>query len=93
MPLFVILFCVLFLFRIKPLRIILAYIGKHSLNIWLVHTFLRDYGAKYLWMGRYAWTAILIMLAFSLAVSICLEFLKKILGYNRLMGMITAKLK
>ena len=92
-PLFVILFCVLFLFRIKPLRIILAYIGKHSLNIWLVHTFLRDYGAKYLWMGKYAWTAMIIIIGFSLAVSICLEFLKKVLGYNRLIGMITAKLK
>lgn len=92
-PLCLILFCVLFLFRIRPLRAVLAYIGKHSLNIWLVHTFLRDYGAKYLWMGRYAWTAIVIMLVFSLAMSICIEFLKKILGYNRLIGKITAKLK
>ena len=38
-PLAVILFCVEFVIPLKPINIVLAFFGKHSMNVFLIHTF------------------------------------------------------
>ena len=54
-PFLLILFCVEYLFRITPVSLFLQYLGKHSMNIWLVHTFVRDSLGKYVFALKKFW--------------------------------------
>lgn len=92
-PFFVILFCVEFLFRIKWLRRFLGYLGKHSMNIWLTHTFVRDWMRDIVYSFREAWAVVLAVLGISLALSYALDFLKKATGYDALIQKQLNKLK
>lgn len=84
-PAYVIVFCYLYIIQIKYLRQVLMFLGKHSMNMFLTHTFLRA-----VWLDKfiYAWNnvvlIVLVLTLTSLALSIVIEFLKKILHYNTL---------
>lgn len=91
-PFIVIVFCVEYLFRIKPLTVFLQYLGKHSMNIWLVHTFVRDWCGPYVFGVREFWLIPIVILGVSLLISYCLDFLKKLTGYDRLIRYVQKKL-
>lgn len=81
-PLTVIVFCKFVLFRLSLIKEILMFFGKHSLNIWLVHTFFRDLMPGVVW-GNGRWFGIppVIMFIMSLVFSIVIEYIKKIIHY------------
>ena len=91
-PAYVILFSYLYVVQIKYLRQVLMFLGKHSMNMFLTHTFLRA-----VWFDEYiyAWNnvalIVLVLTLTSLALSIVIEFLKKILHYNALTDQITQR--
>ncbi|MDO5134592.1 MAG: acyltransferase [Eubacteriales bacterium] len=85
-PFLVILFCVGYLFRILPLYRLLQFLGAHSLNIWLLHTFVRDYMRSLVWSVKYFLLSPLVILAISLACSLIIEAIKKKSGYNAWMA-------
>ena len=72
------------------MRQILLFLGKHSMNIFLIHTFIRKY--SFVYVSGYFLTNTLTLLLASLAVSIALEWLKKVSGYNRLIQNICVKI-
>ena len=82
-------FCCEFINVIPGVRQILLFLGKHSMNIFLTHTFLRQY--SFVYVSGYFLTNTLTLLLASLAVSIALEWLKKVSGYNRLIQNICVK--
>lgn len=72
--------------RIPIINTILSRIGKHSMNVFLTHNFVRImWYYDFTYSFRKWWLIILVLLLVSMAVSICIEFLKKILGYDRLL--------
>ena len=88
-PIIVIIFCVEFIVQIRSLRKILIFLGKHSMNVFLVHTFIRAY---YLRDLTYSFGHFLLISLFLLSVSIFLsvmiEQLKILTKYNRLIDSI-----
>ncbi len=70
---------------IPGLNILLKYIGKHATNIFLTHTFIYYYFYPDFIYSFHSFPYILLVLAgTSLCVSIVIELIKKITGYNRL---------
>ena len=83
-PFLVILFSVEYLFRLRLLSAVFQYLGKHSMNIWLVHTFVRDWLNTYVYAVRLFWLIPVVILMISLGISYFLDLLKKYTGYDRL---------
>ena len=69
----------------------LQYLGKHSMNIWLVHTFVRDSLGKYVFALKKFGLIPVAVLVISLGISYCLDFLKKITGYQKLIRLLKKK--
>ncbi len=72
----------------------LDFMGKHSMNMFLTHTFIKAYyfqDFSYRW--KYPILILVILLADTLLLSVIIEALKKITGYNRLADFITNKAK
>lgn len=92
-PWIVILFCVEFLFRIPGVSKVLQFLGKYSMNIWLTHTFARDWIGEIVYGVRVFWLIPLVLIGIALMVSIVLEYLKKVTGYNRLVQAVLQKVK
>ena len=67
-------FCCEFINVIPGVRQILLFLGKHSMNIFLIHTFIRK--SSFVYVSGYFLTNTLTLLLASLAVSIALEWLK-----------------
>ncbi len=88
MPVVVILFAKEFVLLLPGLRQVLCYLGRHSANIFLVHTFIRYYYCEaitYSW-GRYSFVAVIaFLLVTSLALSYGIIFLKKLICYDAAM--------
>lgn len=92
-PAYVIYYCYEFITGIPVLRQILAFIGKHSMNIFLLHTFVRLYIlADFVYSFRHFALVSLVVLAISLAISVLLELCKKYLGFNRLVSFVDGKI-
>ena len=91
-PFLVILFCTEYLCKIRWIAGILEYLGKHSMNIWLTHTFVRDWLGKYVFSVREFWLVPLLILVVSLMIGYCLDLLKKISGYENVIKRIQEKL-
>lgn len=73
------------------LRFWLKYIGKHSTNIFLAHTFIYFYYyPDFIYSFRSTWYVLPVFTAVSLAVSIAVEAIKKFSGYNRLANRLMA---
>ena len=92
-PILVIAFCIEFITVIPGIRQILLFLGKHSMNIFLIHTFIRHYfWSDFIYSFGHFVLNILVLLGISLAVSMVLEWLKKVTGYNRLIQKICARI-
>lgn len=93
-PLLVILFSSEYLLQISWIRKILIFLGKHSMNIFMVHTFIR---AFYLSDFIYSWKNFMmitmILLLISLAISMILELLKKLIRYEQMIESICDKIE
>ncbi len=92
-PLLVIIFCQKFIFKIPILNKVLAFFGKHSMNIFLFHTFLRANLLKQFLFGLgtpYRTMAALFFI--SLAISIVLEFVKKLIKYDLFIDKLSSKI-
>lgn len=65
----------------------LKFLGKHSMNIFLVHTFIYMYFyPDFIYSFGNSWTILSVLLGLSLLVSIVIESFKKITGYNKLVS-------
>lgn len=70
---------------IPVLRCVLKFLGKHSTNIFLIHTFIYYYFYPYfIYSFKKDWLILLVTLAISTGVSIIIEILKKVFCYNYL---------
>lgn len=72
---------------------VLKFLGRHSMNLYFVHTFF--YMAIYqefIYSFRYAGLIFLMLLICSLGFSLILEALKKLLGYEKLLAWILKKI-
>lgn len=74
-----------FLSKAKWLEGTLVFLGKHSMNIFLIHTYFHLYYLDHL-VKLPHYVEFVVILAASLACSVVVEWLKKILGINRAMG-------
>ena len=85
-PMFVIYYCYEFVNDIKYLNNVLKFIGEHSMNIFLTHSFIRaTYFEYWTYHFQYWWLIILVLLIESILVSIVIEWLIKTLRYDKLM--------
>ena len=78
-----------FINKIPGINIGLQFLGKHSMNIFLIHNFIRIvWYYDFTYSFKKWWLIVLVLLGLSLVISIVLEFTKKLLRYNKM----TAKL-
>ena len=62
----------------------LGFLGKHSMNIFLIHSFYRDvFFHEFTYSFYYAWLDYIVLMAISLVTSIVLEWFKKLIRYER----------
>lgn len=76
---------------LAPLRMGLVFLGRHSTNMWLVHTFYCYYFlpfTKLVYCTRCVWIDLAVLIALSLGTSVLLELFYKYLGklLHRLRG-------
>ena len=84
-PLFVIFYCYAIVFEIPFIYKALGFIGKHSMNIFMSHTFLRAFYLRdFIHSFRYPFVIVAVLLVCSLLLSVVIEALKKYTGYNKL---------
>lgn len=75
--------CYEYICPIPYLDNILEYIGNHSLNIFLIHTFIRGvYLADFIYSWRHFMVVNMILLGMSIAASYIVEYLKKLVKYD-----------
>lgn len=75
--------------QIKPL----AYLGRHSMNMYLVHTFICGYFfSDFIYGFKYPILIFAVLLGTSLLFSIVLEFAKSKLGFYKLQDAITRRI-
>ncbi len=97
-PLFLIVFCNRFIFREggklrKVINAVFAFLGKHSMNIFVLHTFYRANILKdFLFSMKYPVLTIFSLLLISLVTSIVVELIKKVIKYNNLMTLLENKI-
>lgn len=85
LPIIPIYFSLRYLVRIPGLRTLMGFLGKHSMNIYFVHTFLRGYYLKdFLYSLHIAWLVPVVLLLLSLVISVVIEKIKKWIHYDRL---------
>ena len=92
-PVIFIIFCSEFLLKIKPLQIVLAFFGKHSLYIFLTHTIARLHLLPYNKFFNYWLEIPLLLLAFGTVMSFFFNFLTKITHYNDFIKFLTQKIE
>ena len=67
----------------------LQYVGRHAMNIYLVHTFIYSYFfADFIYGFKYPVFIFGVLFAITLLVSICFEFIKNQIGFYRLQNKI-----
>lgn len=72
---------------------VMAYLGKHSMNMYMVHTFFFGYFFhSFIYGFKYPIFIFLALLISSLALSIILEYVKRRLGFYNLINHISSKL-
>lgn len=84
-------FCII---RIPVLNKILEFLGKHSMTMFLTHTFLRyNYLTDTIYSFGHFMLIFVIFFAMSLALALVLDFIKKLCKYDRLINKITTKIQ
>ena len=93
LPVVMILFSVDFIIYQKIFRNILVFLGKHSMNIYLIHNIFRVYWCPdFIYSFRSCWIIPIVLLLVSLLFSICVESIKKLTGYYAWMQRIENKI-
>lgn len=69
----------------------LAFLGKHSFNIFLFHTFFLMYLHQYVYWSRNPFLIFLTMLSICVMVSVGIEKIKKAFGINKLQELLIGK--
>ena len=65
----------------------LAFVGKHAMNIYLVHTFFyMSLWQPYIYHFKYAWATFLLLLALCLLYSVLLEAAKRLTRFEKLLA-------
>ena len=65
----------------------MQYVGKHSMNMYLTHTFIFGYFfADFIYGFKYPVLIFLALFTTSLLLSICIEFVKRRIGFYKLSG-------
>ena len=94
LSLIVICFAIEFISVIPVIKQVLHYIGKHSMNIFLIHNFIRVvWYYEFTYSFKYAGAIVIVLLSISLLISIIIEFIKKITKYNVIIDRIIVKLQ
>ncbi len=92
-PMFVVLYSFTILAKIPVLNKVLIYLGKHSMNIFLFHTFLRAYFLKdFIYSFKYPIVIVTVLTVLSLICSIIMEFVKEKIHYKQFTDFIFKKL-
>ncbi|MCM1459403.1 MAG: acyltransferase [Bacteroides sp.] len=93
-PFVIIVFCVEFINQIPVICNMLSFLGKHSMNIYLVHSMLKNMYLKEWLYSLHNWFLILIaLLAVSIVISYVIEGLKKLLKFDKFVDFILEKVK
>ena len=67
----------------------LGFLGKHSMNIFLIHSFYRDvFFHEFTYSFYYAWLDYIVLMAISLVTSIVLEWFKKLIRYEKFIDLV-----
>ena len=91
-PMIFIGYCYEFILPIKYVTNILQFLGKHSMNIFLTHTFIRYYYFKdFTYSFKYSILIVLVLLGISIIVSMVIELLKKAIKYNEFIEFLKQK--
>lgn len=92
-PLITICFCRKYIVRIPVIKNILAFFGKHSLNIFLVHTFIRyTFFDEFIYSFKHFLLIAIVLFAISLLISVIIEFVKKIIKFDKLTALLSNKI-
>lgn len=92
-PVFIIYYCFEFIMPIKYINNALMFLGKHSTNIFLTHTFVRAiYFENFTYSFKYPVVIVAVLLGISLIISIIIELIKKYSGYNKLIEKVKSKI-
>lgn len=93
-PVIVILITYIFLCEIPLLSNFLQMLGRHSMNIFLFHNFIRArWFEEFSYSFRYWWVITLVLVIDCLLISIVMEKIKKILCYDRFTLWVENKIK
>lgn len=78
---------------LKWLKYVLNFIGRHSMNIFLVHTFIFSYYfSTFIYSFRQPLPILGVLLVFCLLISMVIEWLKRVICYDYFMGEVQKKL-
>ncbi len=93
-PVFFIYYCYDFIVDIPVVRQFLIFIGKHSMNIFFIHNFYRQilFGS-FIYSFKHWLLIDLVLLITSLATSIFIELIKKLLRYDKLLLLILNRME
>jgi len=92
-PVYVVYYCYEFIVGIPVLRQVLCFLGTHSMNIFLLHTFIRQYFLReFVYSVRHFALVTLVVLVLSLAISVIIELIKKYSGFNKFVGFVDKKI-
>lgn len=91
-PAYIIVYAYLFVVWIKPLAAVLRFLGKHSMNMFLTHTMFRAvYFHDFMYSFYNMWLDYLVLIVVSVAVSICIEIIKKIIRFSDITAFVKEK--
>ncbi len=92
-PVFFVYYMYEFITDIPVLNSVLAFLGKHSSNIFFMHTFIRAiWFPKFTYSFGHAFFTYIFMLGFSLAISMAIMEIQKLLGWDKLIKKLTQKI-
>lgn len=93
-PIIFICFCKKYIIRIPIIDKMLAFCGKHSMNVFLIHTFLRyTFFPDFIYSFKHFLLIVAVLLGISLAISaLIIEPLKKLVRFDKLMDKLSNKL-
>lgn len=84
-PAYIVIYAYIFLMWCKPLVAVLQFLGKHSMNMFLTHTMFRAvYFHDFIYSFYNIWIDYIVLIAVSVATSICIEFVKKLIRYGEI---------
>lgn len=88
-PIICLLFLVEFVLPIKWLNKPLMFLGKHSMNMYLVHAILLTYAKGYLYSCKHFALITLVFIGVSVGISLIIEYMKRVTKFKYFISLIT----